>query len=175
CLADLQILIDNLLEVFASIDPTKILIKLKLHVLQHIVQDVCWRGPAVCFSTEIFECFNAIFRLCSVLSNHQAPSRDIADLDHVKHILSRGYWLNESESAWVRAGKDVQRILRNTPIIQRHLGWAPPPFWTPGQIKAVAQKKQGKLTALTAEQAMLTGATNPASVAIDQQHHGSMV
>ncbi|KAJ6551095.1 hypothetical protein B0H10DRAFT_2169864 [Mycena sp. CBHHK59/15] len=170
-LADLQILIDNILDAFAAIDPSKILIKLKLHVLEHIPEDIRRRGPAVRFSTEVFECFNAIFRLCSVLSNHQAPSRDIAakfaDLDRVKHILSGGYWFDESELAWVRGGKDVRRILRNTPIIQRHLGWAPPPFWTPGQIKAVAQKKQGKLTALTAEQAMLAGAANPASIALD--------
>ncbi|KAJ6564270.1 hypothetical protein B0H19DRAFT_941769 [Mycena capillaripes] len=170
-LADLQILIDNLLDAFATLDPTKILIKLKLHVLLHIVKDIRRRGPVVRFSTEVFECFNAIFRLCSVLSNHQAPSRDIAakfaDLDRVKHILSGGYWFEESESAWVNAGKDVRRILRNTPIIQRHLGWAPPPFWTPGLIKAVAQKKQSKLAALTLEEAMLTGAINPMSVAID--------
>ncbi|KAJ7918581.1 hypothetical protein B0H13DRAFT_2434969 [Mycena leptocephala] len=152
-LADLQILIDNILDAFAAIDPAKILIKLKLHVLAHIPDDIRRRGPSVRFSTEVFECFNAIFRLCSVLSNHQAPSRDIAakfaDLDRVKHILSGGYWFDESESAW------------------RHLGWAPPPFWTPGQIKAVAQKKQGKLAALTADQAMLSGATNPASIALD--------
>ncbi|KAJ6608791.1 hypothetical protein B0H10DRAFT_1815126, partial [Mycena sp. CBHHK59/15] len=128
-LADLQILIDNILDAFAAIDPSKILIKLKLHVLEHVPEDIRRRGPAVRFSTEVFECFNAIFRLCSVLSNHQAPSRDIAakfaDLDRVKHILSGGYWFDESELAWVRGGKDVQRILRNTPIIQRHLGWAP--------------------------------------------------
>ncbi|KAJ6559708.1 hypothetical protein B0H19DRAFT_944520 [Mycena capillaripes] len=169
-LADLQILIDNLLDAFGTLDPTKILIKLKLHVLTHIVQDIRRRGPAVRFSTEVFECFNAIFRLCSVLSNHQAPSRDIAakfaDLDRVKHIMSGGYWLQDA--AWVRAGKDVQRILRNTPIIQKHLGWAPPPFWTPGLIKAAAQKKQAKLAALTAEEAMLAGAANPASMPIDQ-------
>ncbi|KAJ7912613.1 hypothetical protein B0H13DRAFT_2232426 [Mycena leptocephala] len=170
-MADLQILIDNILDAFAAIDPSKILIKLKLHVLEHIPDDIRRRGPAVRFSTEVFECFNAIFRLCSVLSNHQAPSRDIAakfaDLDRMKHILSGGYWFDQSELAWVRGGKDVQRILRNTPIIQRHLGWAPPPFWTPGQIKAVAQKKQGKLAALTADQAMLSGAANPASIALD--------
>ncbi|KAJ7832348.1 hypothetical protein B0H14DRAFT_3463501 [Mycena olivaceomarginata] len=154
-LADLKILIDNILDAFGAIDPSQILIKLKLHVLEHIPEDIRRRGPAFRFSTQVFECFNAIFRLCSVLSNHQAPSRDIAakfaDLDRVKHILSGGYWFDESELAW------------------RHLGWAPPPFWTPGRIKAVAQKKQGKLTALTAEQAMLrvTGAANPASIALD--------
>ncbi|KAJ7673015.1 hypothetical protein DFH06DRAFT_1279686 [Mycena polygramma] len=168
-LADLSILIDNLLDAFASLDPTKILIKLKLHVLTHIIQDIRRRGPSVRFSTEVFECFNAIFRLCSVLSNHQAPSRDIAakfaDLDRVKHIMSGGYWFQDA--AWIRAGKDVQRILRNTPIIQKHLGWAPPPFWTPGLIKCTAQKKQANLRALTAEETMLTGAANPALLVMD--------
>jgi hypothetical protein len=164
--ADLQILIDNLLDAFATLDPTKILIKLKLHVLLHIVQDIRRRGPAVRFSTEVFECFNAIFRLCSVLSNHQAPSRDIAaklaDLDRVKHILSGGYWVQDS--AWTRAGKDVHRILRNTPIIQRHLGWAPPPFWTPGLIQSAPQKKQ---TALNSEETLIIGSANPCSTPID--------
>ncbi|KAJ7099940.1 hypothetical protein B0H15DRAFT_771035 [Mycena belliarum] len=165
-LADLQILIDNLLDAFATIDPSKILIKLKLHVLQHIIPDIRRRGPAVRFSTEVFECFNAIFRLCSVLSNHQAPSRDIAakfaDLDRVKHVLSGGYWLQDG--AWVRAGKDVNRILRKNSIIQKHLGWAPPPFWTPGLIRAVAQKKQ---STLKGDEMMLTDASNPCAIAID--------
>ncbi|KAJ7444944.1 hypothetical protein FB451DRAFT_1434147 [Mycena latifolia] len=168
-LADLQILIDNLLDAFATLDPTKILIKLKLHVLLHIIDDIRRRGPAVRFSTEVFECFNAIFRLCSVLSNHQAPSRDIAaklaDLDRVKHILSGGYWLEDE--AWIRAGKDVHRILRDTPIIQRHLGWAPPPVWTPGNVRAVAQKRQQKEAALSPEQTLIVGAANLCGVTID--------
>ncbi|KAJ7290474.1 hypothetical protein C8J57DRAFT_1493188 [Mycena rebaudengoi] len=129
-LADLQVLIDNLLDAFTALDPTKILIKLKLHVLLHIVQDIHCRGPAVRFSTEVF-------------------NRDIAakfaDLDRVKHILSGGYWLENG--AWIRAGKDVHWILHQTPIIQKHLGWAPPPAWTPGLIKSAAQKKQVVLKA----------------------------
>ncbi|KAJ6621713.1 hypothetical protein B0H10DRAFT_2215060 [Mycena sp. CBHHK59/15] len=168
-LADLQILIDNLLDAFANIDPSKILIKLKLHVLLHIVQDIRRCGPSVRFSTEIFECFNAIFRLCLVLSNHQAPSRDIAfkfaDLDRVKHILSGGFWLQDG--VWVRAGKDVNRILCNTPIIQRHLGWAPPPTYIPGLVQPVAQKKQNNLPALSRAETLLEGAANPFSIAID--------
>ncbi|KAJ7915268.1 hypothetical protein B0H13DRAFT_1456452, partial [Mycena leptocephala] len=50
-LRDLQILIDNL-DAFTTLDPTKILIKLKLHVLLHIVQDIRRRGPVVHFSTK---------------------------------------------------------------------------------------------------------------------------
>ncbi|KAJ6625360.1 hypothetical protein B0H10DRAFT_2174244 [Mycena sp. CBHHK59/15] len=156
-LADLQILINNLLDAFANLDPTKILIKLKLHVLLHIIPDIRRRGPAVRFSTEVFECFNAIFRLCSVLSNHQAPSWDIAaklaDLDRVKHILSGGYWLQDA--AWVHAGND------------RHLGWAPPPVWTAGLIQAVAQKKQQKERALTSEETLIVGAANPALIQLN--------
>ncbi|KAJ7108898.1 hypothetical protein C8R43DRAFT_1139825 [Mycena crocata] len=151
-LADLQILIDNLLDAFASLDPSKILIKLKLHILVHIIQDIRRRGPSVRFSTEVFECFNAIFDF-------------FADLDRVKHILSGGYWVEDGE--WVHAGKDVHRILRNAPIIQRHIGWAPPPIWTPGHIKAMAQKKQNKLAVLTAEETMLGDATNPTSIAFE--------
>ncbi|KAJ7829680.1 hypothetical protein B0H14DRAFT_2593909 [Mycena olivaceomarginata] len=142
-----------------------------LHVLLHIIQDIRRRGPAVRFSIEVFECFNAIFRLCSVLSNHQAPSRDItaklADLDCVKHILRGGFWFQDG--AWISAGKDVHRILRTTPIIQRHIGWAPPPVWTPGIIRALAQKKQTKRPGITLQETLLVGASNPCSINVDYQ------
>lgn len=141
---DLQTLIDNVLDAFALLDPSKILIKIKLHVLIHIIANIRRRGPAVRFSTEIFECFNAIFRMCSVLSNHQAPSRDIAlkfsDLDRVKHILSGGFWCQDGK--WVQAGRDVRQLLRRTPIIQKHLGWTPEPTWDVGAIKPPTKKKQ---------------------------------
>ncbi|KAJ7144866.1 hypothetical protein C8R43DRAFT_891028 [Mycena crocata] len=164
-LEDLEILIDNVLDAFATLDPSKILIKLKLHVLKHIPQNIRRRGPSVRFSTEVFECFNAIFRLCSVLSNHQAPSRDIAikfaDLERVKHILSGGFW--QEGSAWVCAGKDVRRLLVKTPILQRHLGWAPKPEWIPGLIKANAKNKQ---VVLTADDMMIPTSPNTSSMMI---------
>lgn len=141
---DLKTLIDNVLDAFATLDPSKILIKIKLHALVHIIKNIRRRGPAVRFSTEVFECFNAIFRMCSVLSNHQAPSRDIAlkmvDLDRVKHILSGGHWLQDGK--WICAGRDVCALLRQTPILQQHLGWTPQPTWTPGSIKGPAKKKR---------------------------------
>lgn len=132
--ADLQILIENVLDAFAEIDPTRILLKVKLHILTHIVDDIRRFGPAVRFSTEIFECFNAIFRMCSVLSNHQAPSRDIAvslsNIDRMKHIISGGFWHQDGE--WIQASASVQNVLLENSVIQEHLGWVPPQMHVPG-------------------------------------------
>ncbi|KAJ6629606.1 hypothetical protein B0H10DRAFT_1776091 [Mycena sp. CBHHK59/15] len=164
-LEDLEILIDNVLDAFGTLDPSKILVKLKLHILKHIPQNIRRRGPSVRFSTEVFECFNTIFRLCSVLSNHQAPSRDIAlkfaDLERIKHILSGGFWKQGSE--WISAGKDVRRLLVKTPVLQRHLGWAPKPEWISGLIKAHPKNKQA---VLTAQQTRIPGSFNPCSLNI---------
>lgn len=124
---DLQILIDNLLDIWATIDPRRIITKVKLHVLAHLPDDIRRFGPAVIFAMEIFECFNAVFRMCSVLSNHLAPSRDIAitlaDMERFKHLVSGGYWKDDN-GRYIRAGLRVQNFLQKNPELQRHLGWA---------------------------------------------------
>ncbi|KAJ7213920.1 hypothetical protein GGX14DRAFT_534135 [Mycena pura] len=106
---DLKILIANVLDAFGDHDPARILQKIKIHLLTHLVDDVARFGPPIRNSTEVFEGFNAVFRLCSVLSNHQAPSRDIAlkfaSMDRVKHVISGGYWKQGNE--WIRAGDKV--------------------------------------------------------------------
>ncbi|KAJ7509364.1 hypothetical protein B0H11DRAFT_1901490 [Mycena galericulata] len=133
---DLTVLIGNVLDAFGDQDPAKILLKIKLHLLPHIVEDAIRFGPPIRNSTEVFECFNAIFRLCSILCNHQAPSRDIAvkfaSMDRVKHMLSGGFWKANGE--WVCAGPKVCSVLKNMPIIQRHLGWVPPRTLTPARL-----------------------------------------
>ena len=104
------------------------------------MDDIRRFGPAIRNSTEIFECFNAIFRLCSILSNHQAPSRDISvkftSMDRVKHILSGGYWNSskDRQGEWMRADEKVRQVLINDRTIQRHLGWTPPQKVVPGMI-----------------------------------------
>ena len=117
---DLEILIGNVLDALALIDPSKIIDKMKLQVLPHLVDDIRRFGPAIRYSTEIFECYNAIFRLCSVLSNHQAPSRDIANkfasMDRLKHMLSGGYWKEDDQ--WVCASSKVRQVLHDDPFIQ---------------------------------------------------------
>ncbi|KAJ7096589.1 hypothetical protein B0H15DRAFT_774168 [Mycena belliarum] len=141
--SDLTILIGNVLDAFGDQDPAKILLKIKLHLLPHIVDDAVRFGPPIRNSTEVFECFNAIFRLCSILSNHQAPSRDIAlkfaSMDRVKHMLSRGFW--QVNGDWVCAGPSVRAVLKGMPIIQRHLGWVPPRTIVPGQMRLAAKSK----------------------------------
>ncbi|KAJ7429979.1 hypothetical protein B0H11DRAFT_1608199, partial [Mycena galericulata] len=70
--------------------------KIKLHLLAHAVDDIRRFGPLIRSSTEIHEAFNGVWRLCSVYSNHLAPSRDIsrkfASMSRLKHLLSGGYW-----------------------------------------------------------------------------------
>ncbi|KAI0694053.1 hypothetical protein BC835DRAFT_1306479 [Cytidiella melzeri] len=92
-LEDLDVLIGNLLDVWGAIDPNQILNKLKIHLLQHIITNICNGGPAILFSMEIFKCWKLIFQMCSVLSNHNAPSHNIAaaiaDLEHFKYQIQK--------------------------------------------------------------------------------------
>ena len=108
--------------------------KVKLHLLVHLEEDIRRFGPAIRNSTEIFECYNAIFLFCSIFSNHQAPSRDIARqfaaMDGVKHILSGGYWKHNDK--WIRASPAVLHVLKTDSFIQCHLGWVPPRPVSPG-------------------------------------------
>ncbi|THU95803.1 hypothetical protein K435DRAFT_819604 [Dendrothele bispora CBS 962.96] len=128
-LHDLQILIDNLLDAWAKVDPRRILTKIKLHALVHLPEDIRRFGPSMIFATEIFECFNAVFRTCSVLSNHLAPSRDIAEsmsgMERFKHMVSGGYWKDEKTGRFIQGGIKTRNFLKNNPELQRRLGWAP--------------------------------------------------
>jgi len=76
--------------------------------------------------------------MSSVLSNHLAPSRDIAqknaDLDRMKHTLSGGYWSTENHE-WCCAGKDVVALVRQTPVLQRHLGWVSTDIPVSGRVR----------------------------------------
>lgn len=147
-LADLQILISNVLDAFDAIDPSKIVTKIKLHLLPHLIEDIRRFGPAIRNSTEIYECYNAIFRLCSVLSNHQAPSRDIAykfsSIKRVKHVLSGGYWLEDGIPT--QASLYVRAVLQKQRVVQRHLGWVPSDPIEGGSVRAVSKAKTVILT-----------------------------
>ncbi|KAK0430592.1 hypothetical protein EV421DRAFT_1912712 [Armillaria borealis] len=157
-LKDLNILIGNVLDAFGAVDPSKILIKIKLHLLPHLVNDIHRFGPAIRYSTEVFERYNAIFRLCSVYSNHQAPSRDIA---------------LKFSKRWIQAGKSVLCLLHSEPVIQRHLGWVPPVKLTPGLIHIQSKKRAVPMSwSTTLASRYLSAETLPLS---SLWHHGSMV
>ncbi|TDL13734.1 hypothetical protein BD410DRAFT_779140, partial [Rickenella mellea] len=143
-LADLKILINNVLDIWAHIDYARIIDKPKLHILLHILDDILLFGPVPLFSTEIFECYNAIFRLCSVFSNHQAPGRDIAvtlaDMARFKHVASGGWWKTE-DGEYVRAGIEVRKYFEMDKTFQRRLGWSAPETLIPGCVIAMTGKK----------------------------------
>ncbi|KAJ7635967.1 hypothetical protein DFH06DRAFT_1272024 [Mycena polygramma] len=125
--ADLRVLINNLLDIWGLIDPNRILVKGKLHTLVHLPDDVPRFGPSILYSTEIFECWNAIFRLCSILSNHISPSHDIAttlaDMERFKHMASGGWW-KTSDGQYVRGGSRVRSFLTSNRECQRRLKWS---------------------------------------------------
>jgi hypothetical protein len=102
--------------------------KIKLHLLSHTPEDILAFGPLVGVATEIYECFNAVFRFCSILSNHLAPSRDIAlqlaDQEGLKHRLTGGWWPSmDSAGEWERAGPAVRAFLHTRPVLQKLVGW----------------------------------------------------
>ncbi|KAF8147592.1 hypothetical protein K438DRAFT_1910535 [Mycena galopus ATCC 62051] len=144
-LADLQLAIDNVLDRWAIVEPTRIMVKYKLHVLPHIPEAVRRFGPSILFATEIFECWNAVFRLCSVLSNHQAPSLDIsttlADMERFKHQVSGGWWKPEKADEWIQAGPRIRSFLTGNKQLQRRLGWTPPNLLKPGNFQILSEKK----------------------------------
>ncbi len=81
--------------------------KIRLHLHVHLKEDILYFGPLVGVATETFECFNAIFRYCSIFSNHLAPSQDIAfqlaSQEMLKHRLTGGWWPT-GNGEWERPG-----------------------------------------------------------------------
>ncbi|KAJ6514774.1 hypothetical protein DFH09DRAFT_1251422 [Mycena vulgaris] len=144
-LADVETAVSNILDIFAQIDPTKIIAKNKLHILAHTRTDILRHGPLVGVATEGFEGYNAIFRLCSIFSNHLAPSRDIAcqlaQQEGLKHRLTGGWWI-DATGKWVQAGSGIRDFLAARPILQALLGWTDPKPLVPGSVRLQPLKRQ---------------------------------
>ncbi|ESK84393.1 hypothetical protein Moror_10151 [Moniliophthora roreri MCA 2997] len=113
-LSDIETAVANVLDSFAVISPSKIPMKIKLHLVVHLRQDIECFGPLVSFTTELFELFNSVFQLCSIFSNHLAPSWDIAiqlaDQEGLKQQVSNGWWYSKTASEWVQEGVAVQQF-----------------------------------------------------------------
>ncbi|KAJ7471635.1 hypothetical protein B0H11DRAFT_1867347 [Mycena galericulata] len=124
---DLKVAVANVLDICAMIDPSKIITKIKYHLLVHIDDDAVEFGPLIGVMTEIFECFNGVFRFCSIFSNHLSPSRDIAiqlgDQEGLKHRLTGGSWRHGSSGDRQTAGPGVRQFIAKHPLLQKLLGW----------------------------------------------------
>ncbi|KAJ7165789.1 hypothetical protein C8R46DRAFT_1219577 [Mycena filopes] len=165
----LRIAAGNVLQTFAILDPTKILTKIKLHLLPHIPDDVVVFGPLIGVMTKIYECFNTGFRFCSILSNHLVTSRDIAlqlaDQEGLKHRLTGGWWPSGAGGEWEQASPAVRAFLHTRPVLQKLVGWTVKKSFVVGSVRHVPlpKKKKGeprpqpqtiKLNATRASQAL---------------------
>lgn len=117
----IQILLHNL----AKCAPQLLTDKGKIHLLVHMPFFVLRFGPLLGPSTERYESFNAVFRECSIHSNRQAPSRDIAArfaaFDRVRHIASGGYWYDSGSKTWRTAGQHVLSLSQTDPFLVKML------------------------------------------------------
>ena len=125
--SDVDIAAANVLDIAAELDPSKIIAKIKYHLLGHLREDIIRFGPLVGSATESFESYNAIFRFCSILSNHMAPSCDIAHQlskqETVKFILSGGWSIHTETGKWEQPGVGVRSYVENQPALQKLCGW----------------------------------------------------
>ncbi|KAF7367987.1 hypothetical protein MSAN_00864400 [Mycena sanguinolenta] len=146
---DLKVAIGNVLDICAAIDPSKIVAKMKYHLLVHAPYDAAQFGPLIGVATEIFESFNGVFRYCSILSNHLAPSRDIArqlgDQEGLKHRITGGWWSSDEGGKWVRAGSGVRRFMSEHPVLQKLVGWTEKKLVKHGEVRLIPLKR-GKTT-----------------------------
>ncbi|KAH9847978.1 hypothetical protein C2E23DRAFT_740580 [Lenzites betulinus] len=172
---DLTVAIANVLDIFAEIDPSKIVEKVKLHVLSHGIEDVSRFGPLIGMCTEGFESFNGVFRNASIHSNHLAPSRDIAqqlaDQEAHKHRLMGGVW-ETPQGDLVYAGSRVRGFLDQHPTFRRLFGW---PATTPpisGAFKLLPKPNGQKARAMTRLQdTCASKALNAGDFALDSIWH----
>ena len=136
--ADLKVLIANVLDIWAKVDANRIIDKMKLHVITHLPEDIQRFGPAGLYIVEGFEGWNRIWRLCSILSNHHLPSRDIAiklcKVERIKHLLSGGFWRDKHTKEFVQAGAGVREMFELDQQLRRRLGWSQTPGLVPGKF-----------------------------------------
>ncbi|KAJ7442802.1 hypothetical protein B0H11DRAFT_1932171 [Mycena galericulata] len=116
----------------------RVIAKIKYHLLVHTDEDVIQFGPLVGVATEIFESFNGVFRYCSILSSHLAPSRDIAlqlgDQEGLKHRITGGFLPSGVDGKWERAGSGVRSFMAEHPVLQKLVGWTEAQVVKPGII-----------------------------------------
>ncbi|KAK7451321.1 hypothetical protein VKT23_012663 [Stygiomarasmius scandens] len=146
---DLEAAVANAQDAFAAIDPTKIVRKIKIHLLAHIPEDARAFGSLLGVATELFEKFNTVFRNCSVLSNHLAPSRDISrqlgDQEAMKHRLLGGKWFDDTEKSWMQPGPSLLALSKDQPFLRAMVGWSIDSSSKPGTVIKIPLTHKRKL------------------------------
>ncbi|KAF7974716.1 hypothetical protein HWV62_11375 [Athelia sp. TMB] len=116
---ELEACIDDFINVTCLCSPSILLTKPKFHFLVHLPFYIRRFGPAILFSTERYESYNAVFRGASIYSNKLAPSRDIAwsfaGIDRVKHIATGGWWKDHRTAKWTHASSNILRHIAENP------------------------------------------------------------
>ncbi|KAF8144720.1 hypothetical protein K438DRAFT_1910920 [Mycena galopus ATCC 62051] len=115
--ADLHVAIGNFLDSFAEIDPSKMISKVKTHLLTHAPSDVRLFGPLLGAITEAFESFNG---------------------EGVKYRVAGGEWPvkgEHNEIVWTRCGTGARQLMQEQPILQSLLGWKKLEVHEPGSVK----------------------------------------
>jgi hypothetical protein len=114
----------------AKFGPSKVIAKMKYHLLVHVPEDIRRVGPIIGAGTEGYESFDLVFRYCSILSNHQSPSRDIAyqlaRQETFKHIVSGG-WCKQEDGSWTEPGASLQNYVSKCEVLQQLYHTTPMP------------------------------------------------
>lgn len=112
---ELHKVIQQVMDVSASISPSTVVKKNKFHIFTHLPEHIALHGTAILYATERYESFNHVFRLSSLHSNRLSPSRDIAkqfaQASCVLHVLQGGEWYDNERGCHVRAGINVRKYM----------------------------------------------------------------
>ena len=139
---ELEECINNFMNITCKCSPSILVVKPKFHFLLPLPFFIRHFGPAVLFSSERYEAYNAVFRASSVYSNRLCPSRDIAwafaGMDHVKHIVTGGYWQDRSTKKWVCASLCIMNHILENPVHVALIGLPTTKLKQPGKISRIA-------------------------------------
>ncbi|KAJ7460180.1 hypothetical protein FB451DRAFT_1045417, partial [Mycena latifolia] len=136
--AELEVCINDFINITCKCSPSILISKPKFHFLLHLPFFIRRFGPAVLFSTERYEAYNAVFRACSIYSNRLTPSRDIAwsfaGIDRVKHIVTGGWWRDSRSRKWTCANPRVLRHILDHPEMAAMVGLPTKVAHEPGEL-----------------------------------------
>ncbi|KAJ7112256.1 hypothetical protein C8R44DRAFT_833171 [Mycena epipterygia] len=147
---ELEVCINDFINITCKCSPSILISKPKFHFLLHLPFFIRRFGPAVLFSTERYEAYNAVFRACSIYSNRLTPSRDIAwsfaGIDRAKHIVTGGWWKDSQSQKWICANPRIMHHILDHPEMAAMVGLPTKVVYQPGTLIQYPQRKPGEET-----------------------------